>query len=93
MFLDDRILILLQFRCKRPNCQPSGVLRRIRRAVYAAWEMETPDRIQLHLILPYKHQVGDDPQVKSHLDSGYRIVQLQRVTDREVLVTLARNSG
>ena len=53
--------------------------------------MENPDRIQLHLVLAYKHEVGEHPRVKSHLEAGYRIVQLQRVTDREVLVTLARD--
>ena len=52
--------------------------------------MEQQERIQLHLVLPYKDQVGDHPQVKPRLDEGYRVVQLQRVTDREVLVTLAR---
>ena len=49
---------------------------------------DTKQRIQLHLVLPYKDEVGDHPQVKPHLDRAYRIVQLQRITDREVLVTL-----
>ncbi len=57
---------------------------------YPARVMESPERIQLHLVLPYKHEVGDHPQVKTRLDDGYRIVQLQRVSDREVLVTLSR---
>jgi hypothetical protein len=39
-------------------------------------------------VLPYKFQPTDEPRVKSLLDRGYRIVQLQRVTDREVIVTL-----
>ncbi len=47
-----------------------------------------PDKVQLHLVLPYKFQPTDEPRVKSLLDRGYRIVQLQRVTDREVIVTL-----
>ena len=46
-------------------------------------------RIQLHLVLPYKDEVASHPQIKAHLEDGYRIEQLQRVTDREVLVTLA----
>ncbi len=46
------------------------------------------DKIQLHLVLPYKFQPTDDSRVKSLLDRGYRIVQLQRVTDREVIITL-----
>jgi len=52
--------------------------------------METSERIQLHLVLPYKHEVGDHPQVRTLLDEGYRIAQLQRVSDREVVVTLER---
>ena len=58
--------------------------------------MGAPDqerRIQLHLTLPYKHEVGDHPQVKPHLAQGYRVVQLQRLTDREVLVTLDREDA
>ena len=47
-----------------------------------------PDKVQLHVVLPYKFQPTDEPRVKSLLDRGYRIVQLQRVTDREVIVTL-----
>ncbi len=47
-----------------------------------------PSRVQLHLVLPYKFQPTDDAKVKQLLDVGYRIVQLQRVTDREVVVTL-----
>ena len=46
------------------------------------------DKIQLHLVLPYKFQPTDEPQVKNLLDRGYRILDLQRVTDREVIVTL-----
>jgi len=55
--------------------------------------MDNPERIQLHLVLPYKHEARDHPQVKSYLDDGYRVVQLQRVTDREVLITLTRAEG
>ena len=47
------------------------------------------DRVQLHVVLPYKFQPTDAPQVKDLLDRGYRIEQLQRVSDREVIVTLA----
>ena len=52
---------------------------------------ETPRKIQLHLVLAYKHEVREHPRIKAHLARGYRIVQLQRVTDREVLVTLNRS--
>jgi hypothetical protein len=46
------------------------------------------DKVQLHLVLPYKFQPTDEPRVKNLLDRGYRILDLQRVTDREVIVTL-----
>ena len=49
---------------------------------------EQNDKIQLHLVLPYKFQPTEEPRVKNLLDRGYRIVQLQRVTDREVVITL-----
>ena len=50
------------------------------------------NRVQLHLVLPYKFQPTDEPRVKDLLDNGYRIEQLQRVTDREVLVTLTKQA-
>lgn len=55
--------------------------------------MEEPERIQLQIDLPYSHEVGDHPRVKGYLEGGYRIVQLQRVSDREALVTLRRAAG
>ena len=51
-----------------------------------------PARVQLHLVLPYKFQPTDEPRVKDLLDNGYRIEQFQRVTDREVLVTLTKQA-
>ena len=51
---------------------------------------ESPYRIQLHLVLAYKDEAATHPRIKAHLERGYRIEQLQRVTDHEVLVTLAR---
>ena len=46
-------------------------------------------RLQLHLVMPYKLEARDHPRIKPYLEEGYRIVQLQRISDREVLVTLA----
>ncbi len=46
------------------------------------------ERVQLHLVLPYKIEVRDDPQVRRYLERGYRIEQLQRVSDREAVVVL-----
>lgn len=75
-----------------------GFLRHLRRFRYALWPTRwregpvdptaQPDKVQLHVVLPYKFQPTDEPRVKSLLDRGYRIVQLQRVSDREVIVTL-----
>ena len=47
-------------------------------------------RIQLHLNLPFNHQPRDHPTIRGYLERGYRIEELQRVTDHEVLVTLNR---
>lgn len=44
--------------------------------------------MQLHLVLPYKKPAGRQRIVRDYLDRGYRITDLQRVSDREVLVTL-----
>ena len=40
-------------------------------------------------MLPYKFEPLDDLRVRELLDDGYRIVQLQRLSDREALVTLS----
>ena len=45
--------------------------------------------IQLHVELPYKAEPRRAPRVAALLAEGYRIVQLQRLTDRDALVTLA----
>ena len=49
----------------------------------------SPERVQLHLVLPYKHEARNEPRVRAYLERGYRIVQLQRITDREVVLTLS----
>ena len=46
-------------------------------------------RIQLHLVLPYKFEPRENRRVRDYLARGYRIEQLQRLSDREALVTLA----
>ncbi len=50
--------------------------------------MDGPNRIQLHLVLPYKIELRDDPRVRGYLERGYRIEQLQRLSDREAIVVL-----
>jgi len=51
------------------------------------------DRLQLHLVLAYKFEPRQHPTIRGYLDRGYRIVGLQRVSDREVLVTLDRRAA
>ena len=48
------------------------------------------EAIQLHLRLAFKHEPEDHPRIRALLERGYRITQLQRLTDAEVLVTLHR---
>ncbi len=50
--------------------------------------MRPPEKLQLHLKLPYKFEPRQHHQVRGYLERGYRIVQLQRLTDREAVVTL-----
>ena len=50
--------------------------------------MQAEQRVQIQLGLPYKAQPGEDPRVRAYLDRGYRVVHVQRVNDREALVTL-----
>ena len=51
--------------------------------------LEKKQRVQLHLVLPYKFDAIEHPEVARLLADGYLIRQLQRVTDREVIITLA----
>jgi hypothetical protein len=46
------------------------------------------ERIQLHLVLPYKFEPRENRRVMRYLEQGYRIEQFQRITDREAVVTL-----
>ena len=47
-------------------------------------------RVQLHLVLPYKFDPIAHHQVRALLERGYRVEELQRITDREAFVTLCR---
>ncbi len=51
-----------------------------------------PDQLQIHLVLPYNIEARRDVRVKGYLSRGYRIAELQRVSDREVLITFTRQS-
>jgi hypothetical protein len=54
--------------------------------------MPASDRVQLHVALPYKKEPGHDPKVSRYLSMGYRVEELQRLTDRDALVTLVREA-
>ena len=49
--------------------------------------MAATKRLQLQLPLPSGREPRDDERVRRQLDLGWRIVQLQRLSDQEVLVT------
>jgi hypothetical protein len=49
---------------------------------------QAKDRLQLHLTLPYKLEPREHPRIREHLQRGLRILQFQRISDREVIVTL-----
>jgi hypothetical protein len=50
--------------------------------------MEATRRIQIQLPVPYKREPRDDEQLRGFLDRGFQIVQYQRLSDAEVMVTL-----
>jgi hypothetical protein len=53
----------------------------------------TSRRLQVQLPLPYGRESRDDERVRRQLDQGWRISQLQRLSDQEVLVTFERPSS
>ena len=50
--------------------------------------MSEGERSQLLIDLQYKNEPRDHPAIRPLLEQGYRVAQLQRVSDREALVTL-----
>jgi hypothetical protein len=50
-------------------------------------------RLQLQLPLPCSREPRDDERVRRQLDLGWRIAQLQRLSDQEVLVTFEAPSS
>ena len=49
--------------------------------------MATTRRFQVQLPIPYGREPRDDERVKRHLERGFTVAQLQRLSDQEVLVT------
>ena len=54
--------------------------------------MAPTDRLQLQYWLPYGREARDDERIRRQLDLGWRIAQLQRLSDQEVLVTFEATS-
>jgi hypothetical protein len=52
--------------------------------------MERSERVQMHLTLSFKKEPHEHPQIGALLEQGFRVDQFQRVTDKEVVVTLVR---
>jgi len=50
-------------------------------------------RLQLQIPLPYARPLSDDTRIRSQLDLGWRIAQVQRLSDQEVLVTFESTSA
>ena len=49
--------------------------------------MTATRRLQLQLPLPFGREARDDERVQQQLSAGWRIAQIQRLTDKEVLIT------
>jgi hypothetical protein len=52
--------------------------------------MVAGSRVQLHVSLPYKQEPKAHPKVSRLLAEGWKVAGLQRLTDRDALVTLER---
>lgn len=49
--------------------------------------MSAKQRIQVQFPLPYSREAADDERVRAYLDQGWRIAQLQRLSDQEAVIT------
>ncbi len=54
--------------------------------------MAVVKRLQMQLPLPYGREAKDDDRVRRQLALGWRIADLQRLSDQEVLVTFEAGS-
>jgi len=50
--------------------------------------MAASERIQIQLALSYKQQPAEHPRIRTMLERGYRVVSVDRLNDREALITL-----
>lgn len=46
-------------------------------------------RVQLHVPLPYKKDPSHDPRVARLLTEGWSVEEIQRLSDKDALITLA----
>lgn len=53
--------------------------------------MSDRSKVQVQFALPYSREAKDDERVRDYLRSGWRITQLQRLSDQEVLITFQRD--
>ena len=49
--------------------------------------MASAHRVQIQFDLPYRREPRSDERIRSYLDQGLRIVQMQRLSDQEVMIT------
>ena len=49
--------------------------------------MASLHRVQVQFDLPYHREPRSDERIRTYLDQGLRIVQLQRLSDQEVVIT------
>ena len=49
--------------------------------------MDTTERLQIQIPLPYAKALKADERVRRQLGLGWRIVEVQRLSDQEVLIT------
>lgn len=54
--------------------------------------MPAPKRIQVQFPLPYSREARGDEQIARYLAQGWRIAQLQRLSDQEVVITFESNT-
>jgi len=52
--------------------------------------VDRPKKLQLHVVLPYKFEPREHPRIRRYLDLGWRVAALQRLTDRDAIVTLVQ---
>jgi len=55
--------------------------------------MATAQRVQVQFHLPYSREARDDERIRGYLDQGWRIAQLQRLSDQEAVITFERDAA